>query len=83
MIQISEYLPYLWITHQSALKHHLPIDQAIGKGLVLAQKRMCLTTFQWNIKKRDYSISRFSMFAGSKLLQSEKIDYFSTMTDVN
>ena len=39
MIQISEYLSYLWITHQSAFKHHLPIDQAIGKGLVLAQKR--------------------------------------------
>ena len=39
MIQNSEYLSNLWIIHQSALKHHLPVYQAIGKGLVLAQKR--------------------------------------------
>lgn len=83
MIQISEYLSYLWITHQSALKHHLPIDQGMERDWYWLRKEMRLTTYQWNIKKRDYSISMFSMFAGSKLLQSEKIDYFSTMTDMN
>lgn len=83
MIQISEYLSYLWITHQSALKHHLPIDQGMERDWYWLRKEMRLTTYQWNIKKRDYSISMFSMFAGSKLPQSEKIDYFSTMTDMN
>ena len=53
MIQISEYLSYLWITHQSALKHHLPIDQGMERDWYWLRKEMRLTTFQWNIKKRD------------------------------